>query len=291
VRGWSNIGDTSGNVIMKSNHFLPRYQVILTKNSMTLFRGIVLGLLMLRSLSAEAQGPSLALQPATQNISKGSSATVQVAINGVQALHAYSVRIAYDPLRLRCLSVRGKTFLGSSTLFFPNLDSIAGKVGADEAILGTGGVSGTGALLELVFEGLQSGTSALHLVTTDLRDATNTPITVQAQDGEIRVGEINSVTSTILEDSGELQAVCYPNPFNSSTRLNVRSGNGTAVVSIYSLLGVEVLHREVQTRRGETLTINWNGCDQAGRTLAGGVYFFRVTFAGTSACTRIMLLK
>jgi hypothetical protein len=258
---------------------------------MRYLKEVVFGMLMLSAPAADAQTPSLVLQPATQRIEVDSTATVQVAINGVQAMHAFSVRVAYDPLMVRCKAVRDKGFLGSMTLFFPKIDSLAGEVGVDAAILGPGGANGSGSLLELVFEGVRSGTAPLHFTTADLRDTANKPISLLTQDGEIRVGDVNGIAFTTNRGGDVLQAVSYPNPFNSSTIIKFRTGDGLSVISIYSLLGVEVLHRELQTRRGETSTITWNGCDHSGRTVASGVYLFRVTSGGTSACTRIMLLK
>jgi hypothetical protein len=131
----------------------------------------------------------------------------------------------------------------------------------------------------------------LHFTTADLRDTANRSITVQTQDGEIRVGSINEIRSIQSNGDAVVQAASYPNPFNSSTTLIVRAGDGTAVMSIYSMVGEEVLHREVHSRRGAPSSFVWNGCDQQGRALASGVYLFRVTMAGSSANTRIILLK
>jgi hypothetical protein len=254
-------------------------------------KGIILGLLFLWGLPAEAQTPVVQVQPGTQQINGSSLATIHVVINGVQALHAFSVRIAYDPLLLRCTAVHDKYFLGSSALFFPGVDSVAGEVRADAAILGPGGVSGTGELLEVVFEGVQTGSASLHFTTVDLRDTANKSIAVQTQDGEIRVGSVNGIAAMDNGGASMLQAVSYPNPFNSSTTLILRAGDGTAVMSVYSLLGVEVLHREVSSRRGVASTVVWDGRDRSGRAVGSGVYLFRVSMAGSSACTRIMLLK
>jgi len=258
---------------------------------MRAYKGIILALLLLRGLSAEAQTPLVLLQPKTQRIDVVSSATVWLAGNGVQVLHAYSVRITYDPLLLRCVAVQDKGFLGPMVLFFPTVNNQAGEIRADAALLGPGGVSGSGNLLEMKFEGVRSGTSLLRVMSADLRDTASTPIAVQTQDREILVGDVDGVASAGNMDAAVLQAGSYPNPFNSSTTITIRAGYGTAAVSIYSILGTEVFHREMQSRAEESSTFVWDARDRSGAVLPSGVYVLRVESGGRSACARLMLLK
>lgn len=69
----------------------------------------------------------------------------------------------------------------------------------------------------------------------------------------------------------------FPNPFNPSTTIRFSLPQpGEAELTIYNLLGQRVitLVRGVQEAGGHTLV--WNGCDDRGRELASGVYFYRL---------------
>lgn len=257
---------------------------------MSVTRGIIPGLL-LWSLSAGAQTPQILIQSETQHLSLDSSTTTRVVISGARALHAFSIRVAYDPLLVRCTAVRDKGFLGSMTMTFPGIDSLTGEAGFDAAILGPGGVNGDGDLLEMSFSGERSGVASLHFTRADLRDTADKPITVQTQDAEILVGDANGIARPGRETAGKLRAVPYPNPFNSSTTFVLDGLYERAAISIYSLLGQEVMRHEVHARDGEPVAYVWDGRDQSGRALASGVYLFRATSAGSSAWSRIILLK
>jgi flagellar hook assembly protein FlgD len=67
---------------------------------------------------------------------------------------------------------------------------------------------------------------------------------------------------------------------------------GQASVAIYDARGVRVatlLDREERT--AGTHTVAWNGTDDAGRTAGSGVYFARLTAAGTTSIHKLLLLK
>jgi hypothetical protein len=250
-------------------------------------KGIFLGLLLLCRLSADAQTPELLIQPQTQHIDVDSTAAVQVVVNGVRELHAFSVRIAYDPLVVRCAAVRDKGFLGSMTLFFSKIDTLAGEIRVDEALLGQGGVSGSGVLLEFDMQGARNGTSALHFTTADLRDTANALIPASVHDGEIQVGDATGVAMNRNTDVSVPQALVYPNPFNPRTVVSSQLPAASNVkLVIYDMLGrkVAVLVNEWRPAGHYSDTFDATG-------LSSGVYLLRVTLAGSSTVTRIMLLK
>lgn len=84
----------------------------------------------------------------------------------------------------------------------------------------------------------------------------------------------------------------YPNPFNQTTIIEFAVPRSTAVeIGIYNLLG--------QLVRGWTLgvvlagrqSIIWDGCDNAGREAASGIYFFRLRSEQYHSAIKIALIK
>jgi subtilisin family serine protease len=81
----------------------------------------------------------------------------------------------------------------------------------------------------------------------------------------------------------------YPNPFNPRTTIRFSlPAAQQARLCVYNTLGqmVRVLH-DGTAAAGEYL-VEWDGCDESGRTVASGVYFYRLT-AETETITRKMV--
>jgi hypothetical protein len=89
----------------------------------------------------------------------------------------------------------------------------------------------------------------------------------------------------------------YPNPFNPSTTIRFAvMQRAFTDVSVYDILG-----KKVSTLASEELSpgyydVKWNGTDAAGRSLASGMYFVRMSAAaenaaGFSAVRKIVFMK
>ncbi len=84
----------------------------------------------------------------------------------------------------------------------------------------------------------------------------------------------------------------WPNPFNPSTRIAFRlATGGDARLAVFDLRGrrVAILH-EGTLPAGEHNVV-WDGRDGAGRQLASGVYFARLSFARGTAEQKMIMLK
>lgn len=86
---------------------------------------------------------------------------------------------------------------------------------------------------------------------------------------------------------------CVPNPFNPFTTISFDLPQPTRVdLRIYDLSGRLVcllVHGEVmETGRREAI---WNGCDDSGRRLASGTYFYRLDAEDFSETKRMVLVK
>ncbi|HUU45996.1 MAG TPA: S8 family serine peptidase [Acidobacteriota bacterium] len=86
----------------------------------------------------------------------------------------------------------------------------------------------------------------------------------------------------------------YPNPFNAATTIPIEIGGPGADavrLDIFDILG-----RRVRTLFDGPLpagshAMPWDGTDRRGRTLASGVYLFRLTVEGQAQTRRMVLLK
>ncbi|MBN2355720.1 VWA domain-containing protein, partial [candidate division KSB1 bacterium] len=106
---------------------------------------------------------------------------------------------------------------------------------------------------------------------------------VRTTNGSFRVGEIQIPTAVrpaeetplIPEQYALLQN--YPNPFNPGTRIQYDLPvNAQVVLSIYNILGQEVIRLVDARMPAGYHTIFWNGCDRFGQRVAGGIYLYRL---------------
>lgn len=84
----------------------------------------------------------------------------------------------------------------------------------------------------------------------------------------------------------------HPNPFNASTtiRFSLKTG-GTAELGIYNILGQLIsVYRESNLQPG-TYSFEWDGRDQAGIEIPGGVYLYRLTSGAFSETRKMTVLK
>jgi hypothetical protein len=84
----------------------------------------------------------------------------------------------------------------------------------------------------------------------------------------------------------------YPNPFNPETSLRFSlPQTGQVTVKVYNSLGqlVKVLADRIMSAGEQQLS--WNGTDDSGRSVASGVYFYRIEFGGLSETRKMLLMK
>lgn len=82
-----------------------------------------------------------------------------------------------------------------------------------------------------------------------------------------------------------------PNPFGGSTRLEVGlPGEADVTLDVYDVAGRRVLERRMSHMAAGWRQIDFDGRDAQGHALPSGVYFYRVSAAGTSV-TRKMVIE
>jgi hypothetical protein len=83
-----------------------------------------------------------------------------------------------------------------------------------------------------------------------------------------------------------------PNPFNPSTTISFTLNNATDVeVSVFNLRGQKVTTLLQGSANAGRNTIHWDGTDSAGRSVASGVYLYRLTAGQQTIQRRMLLLK
>ncbi|MCB2203967.1 M4 family metallopeptidase [bacterium] len=84
----------------------------------------------------------------------------------------------------------------------------------------------------------------------------------------------------------------YPNPFNPSTSIPLQLARSMhARVSVHDMLGREVRILADEVFPAGTHVLRWNGRDNAGMTLPGGVYFVRLSAGETTTTKQMLYLK
>ncbi len=112
----------------------------------------------------------------------------------------------------------------------------------------------------------------------------------------VRIVEFKLYGNSITGVSGELPPAAialepnYPNPFNPMTIIGFHLKEASRV----KLTVLDVAGRRVATLLDKPMLagyhqVTWNGTDDAGRVVASGTYFYRVT-SGASGTTRKMIL-
>jgi flagellar hook assembly protein FlgD len=96
---------------------------------------------------------------------------------------------------------------------------------------------------------------------------------------------------------GVLRALVHPNPVSGSrTTVSFSApSEGTAAVEIYNILGQKVRTLARGRLSSGRHDFSWDGSDDSGRRLAGGVYLLRLQFAAGDnmhqASRRILLVR
>jgi len=140
---------------------------------------------------AAAQGPRLSLMPSVQEAQVNSTFTVRLQVDNVSDLFSTPLRIRYDQQVLRLLDVQRGPFLsgdGAQVTFSDSRDEASGLVIVNmNRIPGSGGITGSGVLLEMKFQAVARGDATVRLEDATLRDARLEPISAAPPSIAIRI--------------------------------------------------------------------------------------------------------
>lgn len=83
----------------------------------------------------------------------------------------------------------------------------------------------------------------------------------------------------------------FPNPFNSTVRLDWSSNSDAAALDIFNILGQRVRTYDLSAVSGSHPSIEWDSRDFAGHQVPSGLYFARLTGTHAPVVTKLVLLK
>ncbi|MCF7921033.1 MAG: T9SS type A sorting domain-containing protein [Candidatus Cloacimonetes bacterium] len=84
----------------------------------------------------------------------------------------------------------------------------------------------------------------------------------------------------------------YPNPFNPITSINFElAEDSDVVISVYNLKGQEVKKLTEENFTSGPHSVTWNGDDNNRKSVASGVYFYKVTAGNSVSVNKMLMLK
>jgi hypothetical protein len=152
------------------------------------------------------------------------------------------------------------------------------SVHVDMAIMGldANSLNTEGELMVLRFE----GSAKVNVMSADCRTSQNTMLGVKSD------GSRHGVPT----EFGLSQN--FPNPFNPSTVLQYQVPAATHVeISIYNIVGAKVATLVNDVKEPGYYNVTWNGTGANGRTVASGVYIYRMHAGDYVSTMRMLLVK
>jgi hypothetical protein len=84
----------------------------------------------------------------------------------------------------------------------------------------------------------------------------------------------------------------YPNPFNPETVISYKIGRkGTYELSVFNLLGQEIRVLVAGELLQGSYEIQWDGKDDAGQSVASGIYFYQLKGEGIQLSRKMILVR
>jgi hypothetical protein len=207
----------------------------------------------------------------------GDTLRVSLSLSRAFPLLSFDFALAFNPNLLTYCGNRA----GSAGDLFTILEN------AENGILRLGGFTvddrmKSGDLLELVFavKGRSADIRTLKLLRAQLNQAT------VERDKDLAVMDATG-SAMAFGLSGN-----YPNPFNSSTMLNlVLSESGGLRLDIYDIRGIMIRTLSEGFFTAGRHSLNWDGLDVQGRAVPSGTYIIRLVQGNRSHRIKVLLLK
>jgi hypothetical protein len=150
--------------------------------------------------------------------------------------------------------------------------------------------NGVGTRAQIAIGGLGSGPHTVEL--TDPAGCfspvgTNCPTSTEKAD----LGWGDDADFTVAPASTKLLGN-YPNPFNPSTSINYAlSEDGFVSLKIYNTLGEEVATLVNEYQVAGIRSAVWNGRNDAGQSVASGIYIYRLTAGNVVLSEKMLFMK
>ena len=237
-----------------------------------------------------------------EEVAVGDTLTLHLNVENVTDLGGWQADITFDPAVLKAVSVTEGDFLkqdDSETYFLEGtIKNTLGKITGIRALrLGRKTVEGQGTLVSVTFTAIANGTSQLtldnFLAATRYGEKTRSiPPEITITVGTARTAR----TAPEMRPDRTALLTNYPNPFNPETWIPYQlSVAADVTVTIYDVRGVIVRrvavgHQPAGFYTESSRAAYWDGKNEAGESVASGVYFYTLT-AGDFTATRKMLIR
>jgi hypothetical protein len=84
----------------------------------------------------------------------------------------------------------------------------------------------------------------------------------------------------------------YPNPFNPTTSIEfLLPRSGQVKIEIFNILGQKVRTLVDQHLKAGHKLVDWDGCDDSGKEVSSGIYFYRIKTSEFSQTKKMVLLR
>ncbi len=151
-----------------------------------------------------------------------------------------------------------------------------------------------GALNEMVFDATTSPNSNSYTAGTSFVQVADISTSAPTMTADLIVG----FSAGTDEEPDPLRPVSvelsqnYPNPFNPSTTISFTVSDATDVnLDVYNILGLKV-RTLLDTRVSSGTTgVTWDGQDDRRRNVASGIYFYRLSAAGSERMKKMVLIR
>lgn len=244
---------------------------------------LTVAVLLAAAISATSAVAQVALrfEPATQQLAVGETGSLSVFLDDALDVRTIELWVHYDPELIASLNGQaGQLFVESGCTLFPIFedDGPGAFYGGAVAMGPTCFVTGPGELYRWEFKALADGFCSVQVDSVVLYD----PLAVIYADvtlpgTAITVGDVSAVGAPA---ASEVTLSVTPNPFNPQTSIRFTGpADAEVAVAVFDLTGRRVTSLWRGRLGREPASTRWDGRDDRGRAVAGGVYLFRISGA------------
>lgn|GEM_PF-1929883 len=203
---------------------------------------ILLFIISIVSLEADEK-PILSISPDYKEVEIHSRVTLEIRLDNVQSLKGYSITLSYNHEKVRIDKIREGTLFTSPVFFAPLVDSVAGKITVESALLGSGRHGhGSGVLFYADITGESEGADTLTFIEVNLRDSQLARLDVEVRNGIIFIGQPSRVDMHDNPNTSYMLYQNYPNPFNPETNIFIYlPAESEITIRVFNTEGREVL--------------------------------------------------
>lgn len=207
---------------------------------------------------------------------------------GIDNLDIASFTLQFDKKALRLVDVTAGTLTASGTPLVHTNN--AGVTNVLINLPGNADISGDGSLMQMKFEMIDEPEHSQQIKLSELLlgDSFARSIPVNAKDFQFNFPQIPR-TSQLLQN--------YPNPFNPETWIPYKLANASdVVIKIYNVSGQTIRtlhlgHKDAGVYLTREQSAYWDGKNDAGETVASGIYFYSIQAGKFAAVKRMVVVR